>query len=383
MKIIINEEQYYLYEQSQSSLFEIEPDYLHKLCKMSKDRESPSCILLSQRKNYDSELQDILNHSISRIYKFFGWKSVGPIPKILQLALDSSDRTVSFLKSISDFIDDESFNTDTTKTQLKIIKDLKDIPDNFEEILKDARVKEYTKYENEFIGKYFNEKRTRLMLNYTCGDDIDKKFLDIVGSSEGMSVEEFDDFFEKIKNCIQESLKNKQVTKADVVTSQPLYTIENGEKKMVFSKNSNFEIKKMDTNIDSYLSEFFSVFKNRKNFPLKESHLKLYNRIIDRIYDWIKTNGLQFLNYIRSNMSGIIYDNYTIVPIEYIEFYWSNLGQRSCTEKRLSIRFRIKPEFRGKEITSYIFNKDSDILEKKGIIVSDKDVEYNVCKIFI
>ena len=383
MKIIITEEQYNIYEESQSSLFEIEPDYLHRLCKKSKDVESPSCVLLSQRKNYDSELQKTLNHSVSRIYKFFGWKNVGIIPKILQLSLDSSDRTITFLKTISDFIDDESFNQDITKKELRKIKNLKDIPDDFEETLKNARLKEYTKYENEFIGKYFNEKRTRLMLNYTCGDDIDKKFLDIVGSSEGLNIEEFGLFFEKIKSCIQESLKNKQVTKADVVTSQPLYTVEDGEKTMVFPKNSNFEIKKMDTNIDSYLSEFFSVFKNRQNFHLKESHLELYNRIIDRIYEWIKTNGSQFLKYIRSNMSGIIYDNYTIVPIEYIELYWSNLGQRSCAEKRLSIRFRIKPEFRGKKMTTYIFNKDSDILEKKETIVSDKDVEYNVCQIFI
>ena len=37
MKIIITEEQYNIYEESQSSLFEIEPDYLHRLCKKSKD----------------------------------------------------------------------------------------------------------------------------------------------------------------------------------------------------------------------------------------------------------------------------------------------------------------------------------------------------------
>ena len=379
MKIIITEEQYLLYEKSDLSLFDVEPDYLSKLCKMSKDYESPSCVLLQQRKKFDPELQTSLDKSIRVIYKFFGWKKIGIIPKILKLALESSDRTVSFLKSISDFIDNDSFNKDITKKQLRKIKKMDSIPDNFEEILKDARLKEYTKYENEFVGKYFDEKRTRLMLNYSCGDDIDKKFLDIVGSTKGLGAEEYDLFFENIKYCINQSLKNEQVTKADVVTSQPLYVIEDEEKKLVFPKGSNFEIKKMDTNIDSYLSEFFSVFKNRKNFHLKDSHLELYNRIIDRIYEWVQKNGSQFLNFIRNNMSGIIYDNYTIVPIDNIEFYWSNLGQRGCNEKRLSIRFRIKPEFRGKKITTYIFNKNSEILEKKDTLVSSGDVEYNVC----
>ena len=383
MKIIITEEQYLLYEKSDLTLFDVKPDYLRKLCKMSNDNESPSCVLLQKRNNFDPELQESLDDSIAIIFKFFGWKRTGVIPKILKLALDSSDRTVSFLKSISDFITDDSFNKDITKKQLRKIKKMDTIPDNFEEILKDARLKEYTKYENEFVGKYFDEKRTRLMLNYTCGDDIDKKFLDIVGSTKGLGAEEYDLFFENIKYCINQSLKNEQVTKADVVTSQPLYVIEDEEKKLVFPKGSNFEIKKMDTNIDSYLSEFFSVFKNRKNFHLKESHLLLYNRIIDRIYDWIRKNGSHFLDFIRSNMSGIIYDNYTIVPIDNIEFYWSNLGQRSCEEKRLSIRFRIKPEFRGKKITTYIFNKNSEILEKKDTLVSSRDVEYNVCSIFI
>jgi len=383
MKIIITEEQYYLYENSTQQLFDVEKDYLHKLCKMSKDPHSPSCVLLKQRKTFDPELQNTLNDSISSIYKFFGWKKVGVIPRIIELAIDSSDRTVSFLKTISDFIKDDTFNKDITKKQLRKIKKMDTIPDNFNDILKDARLKEYTKYENEFVGDFFKEKRTRLVLNYTCGDDIDKKFLDIVESSKGLNVEEFDLFLEKIKKCIQESLKNKTVTKADVVTSQPLYVIEDGNKKMIFPENSNFEIKKMDTNIDSYLSEFFSVFKNRKNFYLKESHLFLYNKIIDSLYDWIKRHGSQFLETIRNNMSGIIYDNYTIVPIDYIEFYWSNLGQRSCDEKRLSIRFRIKPEYRGKKITTYVFTKTSDILEKKDTLVSSRDVEYNVCSIFI
>jgi len=78
-------------------------------------------------------------------------------------------------------------------------------------------------------------------------------------------------------------------------------------------------------------------------------------------------------------MEGIVYENYTIVPIDYIDFYWSNVGQRGCNELRLSIRFRIKQEYQNKTIETYIFNKNSDILEKKELRVSKQEVEKIVC----
>jgi hypothetical protein len=60
-------------------------------------------------------------------------------------------------------------------------------------------------------------------------------------------------------------------------------------------------------------------------------------------------NGLEsnpdaekYLDKVKSQIGGIIYDYQTIVPTEYIDLYWSNKGQRGCDEKRLSIRFKIK-----------------------------------------
>ena len=78
-------------------------------------------------------------------------------------------------------------------------------------------------------------------------------------------------------------------------------------------------------------------------------------------------------------MKGIVYENYTIVPIEYIDFYWSNVGQKRCDELRLSIRFRIKSEYENKTIEVYVFNRTSDILEKKQLQVSKRAVEKVVC----
>lgn len=383
MKFIITESQSKrILEQQMDFNYEVEEDFLNLLCNKSKKKSSSACQLLKLRPSLNDDLKQELNDSVKILNNFFGWKNAGLLPKIFQLAISHSDRTVSFLNAIADFIVDDTFSDDKTKEQLRQLKDKEEIPDNLEDLLKDARIKEYTKYENEFVGNYFDAKRTSLSLKYKCGDNIEDKFIDIIDKSKNLNKEEFETFLNNIQNCITISLKEGSKTKADVISKTPLYIEEDGQKVEVFPSGSNFEIKKMDTNIDSYLSEFFSIFKNKVYFNKKDSHLTLYNNVIQGIYNWINedVDGKQFLLDIKNELAGMIYDNYTIIPIEYIEFYWSNQGQRDCeVEKRLSIRFRINPEFKGQTIPTYIFNKNSDILEKKEMVVSPKDVKYNIC----
>lgn len=360
--------------------FETKEDYLHLLCKRSRKSKGPACKLFRLRRTLNDELKTELNNSIEILFNFFGQKHVGILPKVIELSLQTPDRTVYNLKTIADFIDEKVFNHDTTKKQLASLKDLQYIPNNLEDILRDARIKEYTKYENEFVGNYFDAKRTSLSLKYKCGDNIEDKFIDLVGKSENLNSEEYKNFLNEILVCISESIEDSPTLKADVVSKTPLYIEEDGQKIEVFPSGSNFEIKKMDTNIDSYLSEFFSIFKNKENILKKDTHLALYNRIIQDIFKWIVVNGDNFLNKVKNELEGIIYDNYTIIPIKYIEFYWSNQGQRNCeVEKRLSIRFRINPEFKGQTIPTYIFNKNSDILEKKEKVISPNEVKYIRC----
>lgn len=381
MKFIITESQAKnVLEQELDFGYEDKNDYIYSLCVKSKNISSSVCKLLELRPSLNDELKKELNNSVKILNNFFGWKNVGLLPKIFQLAISHPDRTVSFLKTISDFITDDTFSEDKTKEQLQQLKDEDEIPDNLEDLLKDARIKEYTKYENEFVGNYFGAKRTSLSLKYKCGDNIEDKFIDIVEKSRDLNKTEFKVFLNEIQKCISYSLKKGSKVKADVVSKSPLYIEEDGQKIEIFPSGSNFEIKKMDANIDSYLSEFFSIFKNRVYLEKKETHLSLYNNVIQGIYEWITVEGTQFLENIKSELKGIIFDKYTIVPIEYIEFYWSNQGQRNCNvEKRLSIRFRINPEFKGQTIPTYIFNKNSDILVKKEMFVSPKEVKYNIC----
>ena len=235
MKLIITERQLkYILEQQLDFNDAIEKDYLHSLCKKSRKKSSNACELIRLRPLLNDELKVELNKSIGILYNFFGWKNAGVLPKILELSLLHPDRTVSFLKAISDFIIDDQFNNDETKKQLQQLKDINEIPDNLEDMLKDARIKEYTKYENEFVGDYFSPKRTGLSLKYKCGENIEGKFIDMVGKTKDLTKLEFDNLLNSIKNCISHSLKSGPKLKADVVSKTPLYTEEDGQKIKIF-----------------------------------------------------------------------------------------------------------------------------------------------------
>jgi len=382
MKILISESQLVRLQENQKELFDMfDTDYLNLLYRNSKKgSNNPAYKLLALRSSLENEslIRD-LNKSIETLYKFFNKKNSGLLPKILELSLVDRNKTINDLKIISDFINDVDFNDDVTKKQLIKLRNLTVVTDDLEDILKNVREKEYSKYEKEFEGDYFDLKRTALSLQYKCGEDLDESFLSKIQKFKSVSAEDFQRLLVDIKNCVKSSLGEKVVIKSDIVSKTPLYVMDNGVKTEVFSPGSNFEVKKMDVNIDSYLSEFFSIFKQTKNKEFKGPYLEIYNSVIRGLYDWVKGEGQEYLNSIKNNMEGIVYENYTIVPINYIDFYWSNVGQRGCGELRLSIRFRIKPEYQNKTIEAYVFTKTSDILEKKELRVSKQEVEKIVC----
>ena len=120
-----------------------------------------------------------------------------------------------------------------------------------------------------------------------------------------------------------------------------------------------FEIKKFSPNVDSHLSEFFSIFKQSDLISEKPEYLPTYNKLITTIYTKIKNKYKEFLDDIKSKIGGIILDNYIIIKIEDVDLYWSFLGQRKH-EYRLSIRYQIKS---GEKI-AYKCDPNTSILEK-------------------
>jgi hypothetical protein len=295
-------------------------------------------------------------------------------PVIVDLALQDEGRTVAYLKLISDFIQDETQDKTKTKRILNKQKNTKEIPKDVEELLKQARYLEHQKYEDRFVGDYFDKKGTFLKLNYNCGDDAKDTLFTILTKVKSEE-HTLDIVFEKIKNCIQKSLtQGTYYLKADLVSKQDLKY--SGE--TIFPSGTHFEVKKMDPFIDSYLSEFFSIFKQTELITFKPEYISIYNELIDRIYNWLLTNSDadKYLNKVKSQMGGIVYEYDTIVPTDYIDLYWSNKGQRGCDEKRLSIRFRIKPGVN--EIKTYRFNNHEEL---KPVIkkVPNNEKEKVVC----
>jgi hypothetical protein len=298
-------------------------------------------------------------------------------PTIVDLSLVSKEKTGEFLKLISDFIDNEDFTEDETRKILRKQKNTKSIPNDTEDLLRAARAKEYAKYEKRFEGKHFKKKSTRLQLNYHCSDDAKEKLVDTLLKVHNEE-QTLNFLFFRITNCLVNSFKSgTYYIKADVESTEDL---KDKEGNVIFPSGTNFEIKKLDPFIDSYLSEFFSIFKQTENIDQRGVIGKLYNELIDKIYTWLDTNvqAEKYLEKVKDQMGGIIYDEEFIVPTKYIELYWSNKGQRGCDEKRLAIRFRINPEFNVVNGYKYV---DEDTLENLDLTVPPDEKKYVICPI--
>ena len=318
-------------------------DYLCDYAHSQNIKDSPFCKLQEYRDNLtDRSIIQSLERSILILDKFFDKKVVGSFPIIVDLSLVNEEKTKNFLELISDFIVSKKIDP---YQKFKIIKSLKKtsvVPDTIDELVSYVRSLSHQEYEKSFEGDDFSYKPTKLQLDYRCSDDQKQKFFETLQSvkSEKLSL---DFFFFQITSCLYNSFtKGSYYIKSDLESKNNLFDEEGN---LIFSGKSNFEVKKMDPFIDSYLSEFFSIFKESNLKIHKKEYLSLYNKLIDRIYVWLteNKNAISYLEKVKSQIAGIIYENNLIVPIENIDLYWSNKGQRGCLEKRLSIRFRIKP----------------------------------------
>jgi len=348
------------------------------LCVQSKSEKSPYCRLKNFRDGLEDQyLINELERSIFILDEFFGKKNVGTFPVIVQLALQDTNRTVNFLELVSDFIVDKEYDDDQVKKILNKQRYVTTIPNDIEGLLAYARQKEHSKYESRFVGDYFEKNATKLQLDYRCSDDAKETLIELLKKIHS-GTETLNYTFFQITSCLSKSFKSgSYYIKADLITKQELKD-EDGN--TIFPTGSLFEVKKMDPFIDSYLSEFFSIFKQSSLSSEKPIYIKLYNELIDKLFIWLnsKPSAEEYLDKVKNKMSGIIYEGDLIIPIQYIDLYWSNKGQRGCDEKRLSIRFRIKPEY--DKINGYFF-KDKNTLESTTLTVKSKDREKIICSI--
>jgi hypothetical protein len=288
----------------------------------------------------------------------------GLLPKIINLALESNS-PVQYLKTIFLFINNKKFNNDETKKRLlDLTKSGVTISDDdLETVLTSARNKVYQEYENSFVGenKVFDKHSTYVNLDYRgnrLNEDSFFELVKIIKNDESKMEEISNKIIENIDGSVKNFIDDTTKMKADVKTNKSLVC--NG--KEIFSANTYFEIKKFSPNVDSHLSEFFSIFKQSDLISEKPEYLPTYNKLITTIYTKIKDRYTEFLKDIKSKIGGIILDNYTIIKIEDVDLYWSFKGQRKH-EYRLSIRYQVKSG----EKTAYKCNPSNNILEEVPI----------------
>jgi Fe-Mn family superoxide dismutase len=335
----------------------------------------PFCRLYQMSRYLDEDTKVNLEVALEVLIDYFRLKNVGLFPAIVELSLQDEGRTVNYLKLLADFIEDDKFDKTNTKRILNRQRNSNVVPNNLEDLLKQARTLEHQKYEERFLGDYFDKKATFLRLDYKCDDDAKDTLFTLLTKVKSKE-KTIDLVFEQMIKCIEKSLDSgTYYLKADVVSKKDLkYNDE-----VIFKSGTYFEVKKMDPFIDSYLSEFFSIFKETSIGQFKGEYLGMYNELIQKVYDWLISNpkATEYLNKVKSQIGGIIYEYDTIVPIEYIDLYWSNKGQRGCDEKRLSIRFKIKENIN--QIQTYKFKNVEDLTSKTETVPYDKKKKV-ICK---
>jgi hypothetical protein len=321
---------------------------LHQLCGEDISRNIKDSVYCHLSKILDELPQGLAEETyeaIVNLYNFF--KPIKKDNRIVFIktikVILKNENPANSLRLISKFLKDPEFEKDDVKKALISFRNKESVPqDQLEGFLKQARYKEYSKYEESFSGNNFDLLRGKSKLSHgQINPETGKSesfFKMVRGVYEGnIDVKLFIDSVSKavLNTDIEDLLfKSDLKVKSDLMVGEDV----------IIPQGSSIEVKKFDYEIDSYFSEYFAIYKNSDipEIAYEEDFKDLYNYIIDSIFKNVEKNGQYMINKISDNVDGIMYDRNIIVLKKDIEFYWSNKGQRGCDERRLSVRFRIK-----------------------------------------
>jgi hypothetical protein len=385
----LDENKHFNYIMEQINDGDKKEDFIYYLCNQATKRKLKSSPFCDLKTYYDqTPAKEKVLSAILTIHKFLveGTHGLnrGAFPRLVRVALNTEDPAQT-LYIIAEFINDKTYDKDETKIKLKKYKGKDYAPLNLDDFLTVIRSKEYSQYEDSLTKNELKLTRTVLQLEYNCTDDIDMtliKLLEVIKKSDDdKKYEKFNEIFTKVTDCLYSFMNSDdKVIKADA-----LYDLESPmmyDGKPVIVPGDYIEIKKMDPEVDSYLSEFFSIFKQSKLAKTKKKdYIILYNYFVDMLFEWILTNGEVYRQKVLDGMSGIIYDKNVFVPRDQIDVYWSNKGQRGCDERRLSLRFRLKPGL--KNMVGYVYEPGKGVDSLTKTEVRDLPQEFkerNVCR---
>jgi hypothetical protein len=236
--------------------------------------------------------------------------------------------------------------------------------ENLIKILNSTKHATYTAYENSFVGPFFSKYTKIFKLKYKENSEEDS-FKDILlktyytlytekgrKKSKKNPDETIDYYANQLVMSIKKLYKPKEVSKADLIANKNILDI-NGS--IIIPKGGLVEVKMRDYTKESYLSEYFSIYKESKidgRFK-RSTMLNLYNKFISRVFDMFKELpiGDDIIKQIRIDNSGMFFGEKQLngknmpifVPLDNIDLWWSKTGKMDPRkEKRLTIRYQVK-----------------------------------------
>lgn len=318
-------------------------------------QDSIYCSLAEILDNLPTNLAEETYQAILILYKFFK-----PLKKDNRVIFTKTIEAVlknenpgNALRLIAKFLTDKDFKEDDVKKALIKFRNEETVPqDQLEEFLKKARFKEYAKYEESFEGENFEllrgvSKLSHGQVNPETGKS-ESFFKLILAVHEGKI--ELNYFINSVAEAVLKTDVEDLLYKSDLNVKKDLKVGQT----VIIPLGSSIEVKKFDYEMDSYFSEYFSIYKSSElpEIAYQTDFKNTYNEIIKGVFNIVKEKGQFMINKISNNVDGIMFDKNIIVLKNDLEFYWSDKGQRGCDELRLSVRFRIK----NSDITAYIYD---------------------------
>ncbi len=334
------------------------------------------CALLQLSNNLPTSLQNNFHKDLDTIYSFLrrditidNRRKFHHLIKVL-MGYDNQANSVNL---VAEYIR-KTNSADDIAISLDLFRK-KDIDESdIEKFLKKAKHSGYKEYERSFVGSHFKTNENKLFLRYK-GDEESRSIYEIVKAvinNELTTKQSIDHLYQLIVG----NYTAKDMVKGDLECLNPLYS-DDGKK--IISIGDIVEVKKLDHGGDSYLSEFFAIYKNSKlpKDAFEPKFIQTYNQIIDGLYELFLISGNNILKDIKNNFAGIIYSENILITSDDIELYWSNKGRSSCVkDHRLTIRYRINKT----NVSSFIYENDKDVLVSKDIKIK-LDRDKIVCRI--
>ena len=321
------------------------------------------CSLLQLSNNLHKDLQNNLHKDLDTVYNFLRRDlSIDNRRKFHNLikVLMGYDNQANSINLVAEYIR-KTDSVDEVSISLDLFRK-KDIDENdIEKFLKQAKHSGYKEYERSFVGSHFKTNENKLFLRYK-GDNESRSIYQIVKAviNDELTIKESIGYLYEL---IIGNYTPQDMVKGDLECTKPVYN-KNGDE--VIGVGEIVEVKKLDHGGDSYLSEFFAIYKN-SSIPkdaLKPKFMKTYNTLIDGLYELFITSGGNVLEDIKNNFAGIIYSQNTLIESDDIELYWSNKGRSSCSkDHRLTIRYRINKNM----VNGYVYENNEDVLLDKKI----------------